>query len=333
VTQGPETIGFVESVLPQPNGAVAIVGWTSASTLDIVLSDQRAPLIPLLSFTIRPDGLRPDVTHLPHPGFYALIGPGLLALLPPFTEIRVSAGAHELPTLGGDRFTVTGTSTSRDVLDQRLREGCRWHNKTGDLYLPIGAWPQHQWAATLDLLHDLTEASGQALLPTYGTLLGIARNRSLIPHDDDVDAGSFIRATTIDELADRWATMLVDVANRTGSRAAFSDDLFHVWLIRGDAGVDCWPIWVHNDGSFVDVHAEGRLDDFGSTEATLEGRTVWIPRQTAQLLAHCYGPDYLEPNPSWRPERVRVQHERYTAAFEFREQMNRAMVQRVTIAE
>ena len=326
-------VGFVEVVANEADGAYTVAGWTAAPSINVVLAHGRHPKTPLVEFDVVPDRPRIDLPSLVAPGFVVRIGAALLNLLPAGTEIQVSAGGTPLSVLAGVQTVLAGRSESPAQLLSALGRGMCWNAKTGNLHLPIAAWTDERRSATLDLLVDVVEESHQLLTPTYGTLLGIARSGALIPHDNDVDAASFIPADSIEELADRWAAVIRNVASRTNARVTFADDLFHVLLRREDALIDCWPIWVRRDGTFVDTHAVGRLADLSLIDSVLEGRHVPILRETTSFLAHCYGPNFLTPNPSWQPERLWDADDRYREAIAFRTLTNEALARRVTLME
>jgi len=289
---------------------------------------QNGPLL----LTVQPDVPRSDLAGEPRAGFHVRIAPQLIDLLPRDTTVEVLADSYPLPAFGVGHDRITGGSTDGTMLDELLDTGWRWHPKSGQLYLPIAAWSDERRNATLDLLVDVGEVSQGRLSAACGTLLGTIRNGSLIPHDDDVDVAAHIAASSLEEFVTEWVGIIRATANALDLECRFHDDLFHPFLYRGQAHLDCWPVWLQPGGGYLDTHAQGRLASFSLTRAVLEGRAIWIPQQSTEILEHCYGPDYLTPNPSWRPERQYSTHDRFRAAVAFREQINQRMKKHLRLA-
>lgn len=324
-------IGFLENVIKRPDGILEISGWARAGSVEVALHDAADPESALLVLSVRPDRHRPDVPDAPTAGFQITIAPELLRALPQDVALVPSAEGQPLSILPGCDPVAHGGSHSTDGLRQALADGLRWNRKSGGLHLPIAHWSDARRTATLDLLEDVAQASQHEFSPAHGTLLGIVRSGSLLPHDDDVDMAAYIEADSLDEFVARWAATLAKTAQNLDLDVIFPDDLFHPAIVRGEVGIDCWPVWMRNDGTFVDVHAAGRLDDCTLLESVLEGRIVRIPRAATRLLEHCYGPRYLVPDPAWRPERSRSDEDRFREAIAFREAVNRQMLRHVTI--
>ena len=324
-------IGFLENVLERPDGLCEISGWTRARSVEIALCDRAFPDEVLLVLSVRPDRHRPDIPDVPAAGFQITLAPDVLQLLPRDVAVVPSAEGHPLRVLESCNPIVHGASETGEGLQRTLASGLRWNRKSGGLYLPIARWSEDKKAATLDLLEDVARASEHALSPAHGTLLGIVRSGRFLPHDDDVDMAAYVRAASLEEFVARWAVVVATAAQTLELDVIFPDDLFHPAIVRGEVGIDCWPVWVRDDGSFVDVHAAGHLDDFTLIESVLEGRTVRIPRAATRLLEHCYGPSYLVPDPAWRPERSFSDSDRYRQARVFRDSVNREMIRHVTV--
>jgi len=324
-------IGFLENVIERPDGMLEINGWSRAHSVEVALFCEAEPEDALVILSVRPDRHRPDVADVPAAGFQITIAPDLLRLLPDPTTLVPSAAGEPLRILSGCNAEVKGTAASTDALRRELAGGLRWNRKSGGLYLPISHWGEQRKSAGLDLLDDVARASQNALSPANGTLLGIIRSGSLLPHDDDLDMAAYIHAESLTEFVAKWAQILATTAESAGLDVLFHDDLFHPLIARGQSAIDCWPVWVRSDGTFVDVHAAGELDDFTLIESVLEGRVVQIPRSSTRLLEHCYGTDYLVPDPAWRPECAYSNEDRFQQAYAFREAVNREMLRHLTV--
>lgn len=324
--------GFLERLAILDDGSLVVSGWARAERVEIALSETDSPETPFLLLVADCDLAREDIPQFANPGFSVSLAPALLRLLPHDTRVAASAGGLPLPPLNGCEPRIAGGSPDTGDLACQLAAGMRWSRKTGDLYLPISNWEPGRAARSLDLLADICRASEQRLTPCYGTLLGIIRHGTLIPHDDDLDAAAYIAAESVSDLVSQWVQIVSETARAVGARCRFADDLFHVLLHREEgASIDCWPVWLRRDGSFVDVHAAGSASDFSLMPTTVEGRRVWIPRHSAALLEHCYGPTYLLPSTSWRPEHSYSDDPRVAAARDFRSAVNRAMTSQVTL--
>ena len=324
-------IGFVENVVEQPNGSLLISGWARAASVEIALVWEHRPEQPVLLLSVRPDIRRDDIPDVPSAGFQVLVGNEVRSLLPPSISIAASADGELLPALPGANLRFNGQSDAPADLEEQLRAGFRWHRKTGQWYLPIAAWPESRRTATIALLAEVVTASERMITPAKGTLLGILRSGTLLPHDDDVDAAAYLYADSIEELVGRWSALIASTARLIGARISFADDLFHALLIRGDAFIDCWPVWLRHDGSFIDVHGPGTIADTTPMAAVLDQREMWIPRRSSELLEHAFGREFLTPDPSWRAESLGCDEVRRAAGAQFRAAFNSAMVPRVTV--
>ena len=324
-------IGFLENVIERPDGMLEINGWSRAPSVEVALFSEVDPDDALVILSVRPDRHRPDIADVPTAGFQITIAPDLLCLLPARTTLVPSAAGQPLRVLPDCNTVVKGTAASTDAIRCEVAGGLRWNRKSGGLYLPILHWGEERRSATLDLLEEVARASSNALSPANGTLLGVIRSGSLLPHDDDLDMAAYIHAESLTDFVAKWAQILATTAESAGLDVRFHDDLFHPLIARGQNAIDCWPVWVRSDGTFVDVHAAGELDDFTLIESVLEGRVVRIPRAATRLLEHCYGTDYLVPDPAWRPERAYSNDERFQQAYAFRDAVNREMIRHVTV--
>lgn len=141
------------------------------------------------------------------------------------------------------------------------------------------------------------EGLGLSWFATSGTLLGLVREGSLLPYDDDVDLVVLLDAVDEDSAARAWRRCrddLVDLIRpqqlhrvaKVDQPGAPTIDLFPGW-VAGDR-VFVWP-WSHGDVPRAAVLPLARLD--------VGGVAVPMPRDPETLLAVNYGPSWREPDP------------------------------------
>ena len=323
--------GCLERARLAEDGSFSVSGWTFASLIEIALVSPHDETDVLLEFAVRPEVRRPDVPGAPVAGFSATIGTGIRRLLPPATPIRIRADGATLENLTGTASTVPGTAASADKLRESVAAGLRWNPKTAELFEPIDRWTPQRRLLTLDLLSDASALPGCQLFPARGTLLGIVRGGSLLPHDNDVDVSAFVTGTTVDEVAANWAGVLRNVAEVLCATVTFSDGMFRTELHRNGVSLDCSPTWVRDDGSFIDDFARGEYTDLQLIETVIDQHRVSIPLRATELLAQRYGQDFLVPDLLWRPNRLEPPDARGSAALDFRSRFRGAMLPHVTL--
>jgi hypothetical protein len=179
-------------------------------------------------------------------------------------------------------------------------------DKWGGLKLPFSAKSAEQRAAyaqsMCDVTHYFEDKFGVTLFPAYGSLLGYARSKSFIPHDDDTDMSYVSNASTIEEAVHHFFDMM-DVIKADGH---------NLWIVDagqasvslkygGGTGTDIFTSRHESSGRFFTYF--GVLGQIGKpltfTPDLLENSRVNIPDNYEEILEITYGPTWRTPDPDF----------------------------------
>ena len=162
-----------------------------------------------------------------------------------------------------------------------------------------------QQAVVLDALADrmrFLENAGYKVFLDSGTLLGLVRDGKLIEHDNDIDLGIVLDATTEVKAANEW-NALADQMEKLGildERTGRNHGLIRLTPVAGFT-VDLFPTWIVKKKVHVFPHTYGVLtaDDllpFGTCKVT----GLNIPAEPEKMLDVNYGPQWREKDPLWK---------------------------------
>lgn len=165
---------------------------------------------------------------------------------------------------------------------------------------PTAVWGEV--AAVLDALRDLDREA----FVVSGTLLGLVRDGTLVPHDDDVDLAVLLESSDVADVAEEW----LGFKALLGERGLLDPDFDNLGkhhckvFVHGGVGVDLFPAWLDEAGRlFVWPHTHGELtrDDLLPLEVReVGGATVALPRRPEPMLELNYGPGWRTPDPTYR---------------------------------
>lgn len=240
--------------------------------------------------------------------FYFEVHESFLELLPQgdLLQVLTPSGQPLLPaeTLEPQPF---GNATDGGAeLRSRLDAGC-FMDKWGALKLPFRAMPAETrgfHASAMDrTARYFRDRHGITLFPHYGSLLGYARSKSFLPHDDDTDMSFIIEDGDLFRVAQRFLD-LAEACHDDGLMIrVVGAGQYSVYLPdNGGIGTEVFCSWhVPDTGHFstyFGVHGQidGRIDFFADR---MEGAELAVPDRFRDIMALTYGPDWLIPDPNF----------------------------------
>lgn len=185
-------------------------------------------------------------------------------------------------------------------------------NKRGHLFVMFGDCDQAYRDAIVASLERLTSFLNESGYPTfvaYGSLLGAARDGSLIPHDSDADVCSLTQATHPADIV-RESMAVERTCQHSGWQTwRMSGADFKVWapIDAGDSvGIDVFSAFRLQPHGHVymmpNVRTDLSLDDLRPTgRVVLEGVTLPAPANIEGVLRSAYGTGWPTPDAGWKP--------------------------------
>ncbi|WP_156946797.1 hypothetical protein [Ectothiorhodospira haloalkaliphila] len=302
-----EIIGFVEH-----HNDRGVSGWcihadpdmrSTPVSLQLYIGD----LLLREAYTNRP---REDIRrghHVGEAGFLFSLRPDLLELLPENSVLRVTtaSGTPVLPLKETNIRPIGRAKDDGNALRTRLNEG--WHiDQWGHMKIPFGNDPGRK-AKYIQSMRKVSEffmlRYGLPLFPAYGTLLGYARDGSLIDHDDDVDTAYLSRQQSLEGVAAEFWHIMRDMKN-LGHEVTIVDT-GHCNLSLRDSnlpGVDIFASWLSPEDNFfcyprILEKAPGQVL-FEKIE--LEGEIFIAPQPIEAFVKMMYGDNWKTPDRQWQ---------------------------------
>lgn len=167
--------------------------------------------------------------------------------------------------------------------------------------VPIGTGNTQILAKGIMRVVDMMKELGYDIFINSGTLLGMVRDGTFIPFDDDVDFGVILHSPTPEEAAHEWIALKDKLAEMgVLTHIGWLGGILNVKHI-GPFSVDLFPAWIHNDKVFVYPHTFGNLtrDDLLPLRAT-EPLGLPMPQNPEKMMVSNYGEDWRVPNPAFQ---------------------------------
>lgn len=247
--------------------------------------------------------------NAPSSGFLLHLSKELQKLIPKNTILSVrDVNGCELKHYKPENTSTIGESEdSGEELRQLFAKG--YHiDKWGQIKLTFSAMSdthRYKYAKGIKEISEyFRQRFGLQLFPHYGTLLGYARDKCFLPHDDDTDTSIILMEHNLEDVAERF----FDIANTIIQDGHFLDitstGQMHIKL-RGHhhIGCDVFASWFNSDGhfrSFFGVGGAKKLYGMTFFRDTLEGVEIDIPHNYEEILELAYGPNWRIPDTNFQ---------------------------------
>lgn len=298
-------VGIVEI---HHDGAVA--GWCynedfpdSPVTVSLFCGD-------VLLRNIRAERFRQDVGQLKgvfRAGFWQSLETGLVRKIPAGTMLRlVAPNGEDLAFASyGNCKPIGEALDSGQSLSECFQKGYIV-DKWGAFSLPFKAMSndlRQAYAKSLGAAATyFRDRFGITLFAHYGTLLGYARGKKFIPHDDDTDCSYVMNAESLDEVADRFFELVHAIRADGHKCVPVCAGQMHVCIDGETVVTDIFSSWHQSNRVFNTYFGVSGLINEPLTffEDQMEGVSMNIPHQYEKILALTYGPSWSIPDPSFQ---------------------------------
>ncbi len=150
------------------------------------------------------------------------------------------------------------------------------------------------------VIEELQKVSRGVFLNS-GTLLGVIRDGKLLDHDDDIDIGICLHATTEENAAAEWVALRRLLSDLGVFKEEGTSPLIYKLKSEGGYQIDLFPCWVQEGRVCVFPHTYGQLaerDIFPTGICEVTGFPV--PARPEKMLAVNYGENWKTPDPYFR---------------------------------
>ncbi len=156
------------------------------------------------------------------------------------------------------------------------------------------------WAAVDDVLRRVETLIGPVFLNS-GTLLGVVRERALLPHDDDVDLAVVLDAQNAVQAAQAWARAyhLLHAEGLLAKKVKRNHGVFQL-KSSSSVKIDLFPAWIEEGRGWIYPYSAGALtSEHLLPLAVCPYHGLPIPRDSGAVLASNYGDGWRIPDPGY----------------------------------
>lgn len=271
-----------------------------------VFGSFHAPQHALVTLRIGPDitklvpaAATPDRGYL----FTFAFGKSTLVHFPNPAELSVEVDGRPLLHQGAEQTVTVEIPKGDGTLRKRLDDGYII-DKWGQLKLPISLKPE--WAertlALYEAFSDYFESRFERR-PFFiaGSLLGLIRENSFLPFDDDMDIGYFSPLTEPEAVRDEMFEMLIAMA-KDGQRVRVGHNGGFYKVGTAEASFDVFPSWHYGDRIWMPQSQSMPSDPtllHPPKPVEFLGARVFIPNRPEDYLALHYGENWRVPDPHY----------------------------------
>ncbi|MNH78017.1 LicD family protein [compost metagenome] len=148
---------------------------------------------------------------------------------------------------------------------------------------------------------DVLQEEGIDSFANSGTLLGLIREGSLLPHDDDADLGILVPGDDLEQIVSNIMKLFVALARRGMISAWHVEHGCKHIALKSDVPVDLFPAWVLEGQLYAYPH--GVIEPAVVQPLSLlsiEGQSIPVPEDSESFLELCYGPGWRTPDDTYR---------------------------------
>ena len=239
-----------------------------------------------------------------HGCFWLALDAGLIALLPKNSRLRVETSNGEiLPERLTDLVSPVGGSMDKGKKLRRLLAKGYTLDKWGGLKQPFAIQSKKDKSEWLDSLSAVSvyfkENFDLTIFPHYGTLLGYAKGKTFLRHDDDVDVSYYLQEASVKKVSNHFYECASHLIRSGHECHVLATGQMHVKMRGQKRIIDVFTSWQNQKNVFSSYFAvSGKLSSqLTFFEDHFEGLSVNIPVQFKEILTLTYGPKWNIPDP------------------------------------
>ncbi len=234
--------------------------------------------------------------------------------------------------------------TNETVVEQALAggqsQGELFANEFGESYIsygkgegfiiPLANRTEEWWDSVLNASERFFEkarAAGYDAQIAYGALLGNIREKSFVPHDDDIDITLNCGETEdMVKASLEFSRRLEQISGSAVRKASNGQAHVHFREFARPVTIDVFAAWTHAGKYYQNFTIAGNLpasDVYPSVETDSMGRTFPIPRNAENMLEAIYGPGWKVPDPGFKWQRPKKVSEYFSLLHNYNQQANK----------